>query len=71
MDRQSVDPAGRTCKDGHLDIGGICGLCGEWLPVATCRSPHCSWTAAVGEETLQKAVDHHVSTGHPIRVVVN
>ncbi|ODU30337.1 MAG: hypothetical protein ABT15_02690 [Pseudonocardia sp. SCN 73-27] len=71
MDRQSVDPTARTCADGHLDVGGICGLCGEWLPVATCRAGSCAWVAANGERTLQEAVDHHIATGHSIRVIVN
>jgi hypothetical protein len=62
----------RACAEyGHNDVGGICGVCGAWLPAAQCRAPHCAWRAGPGEDALQDAVEHHVRTGHPVRVVVS
>lgn len=72
--RQSGDPGGpdpRCRAGGHSDLGGVCGVCGEWLPVATCRSPDCHWRCADGEDTLVAAVGHQQGAGHRVRVVIN
>jgi hypothetical protein len=71
-DYHSVDPTlVHACADGHTDIGGICGICGEWLPMAFCREPACRWIVAIGEGTLDAAVVHHRWSGHHVRVVIN
>jgi hypothetical protein len=64
-------PAGGCDADAHVNIGGICLACGEWLPVAWCRDENCHWHADLGERTLVAAVAHHGSTGHSIRVLVD
>jgi hypothetical protein len=64
-------PAGGCDATAHLNIGGICRKCGEWLPVARCRGENCHWRAAMGERTLSAAVAHYCSTGHSIRVLVD
>ncbi|MFF4837000.1 hypothetical protein [Streptomyces sp. NPDC001315] len=61
-----------SCGTGrHLNTGGICQVCGEWLPTATCRAAGCGWTAAIGARTHEEAVRHLCATGHTIRVLVN
>jgi hypothetical protein len=54
----------------HINNSGICARCGEWLPTARCRNITCSWACAMGEATLEAAVAHHCSTGHPVRVLI-
>jgi hypothetical protein len=64
-------PSGGCDADAHVDIGGICAVCGEWLPVALCRDKNCTWEAALGERTLYAAVAHQSRTGHSVRVLIN
>jgi hypothetical protein len=61
----------KACRTGgHRDHGGVCAVCGEWLPAARCRAPGCRWSLAAGEQTLAEAVRHQHEARHRVRVVI-
>ena len=57
-----------SCEADHVEQLGVCVVCGEWLPTASCREKTCTWVSGRGEDTLVTSVRHHVDTSHPVRV---